>query len=309
MRLMSSEKSGNQSADDSINIYDREFEDVFDLAFENAAAASTTVDKESMEASWNNMQSELQKIRKRKRRSKRWQLGGVVAASIMLGATIFSVPAGLQANTLFVEKLEKIGDDFILSFTGKEKEEENTGALTAPPPEISTPPPIEEETGLPEGTTIKKYDLERVTVSRETAIDGATFVYHDFEVPFTPDRKEYQLLIDQNNPIDPDHIYHSEELTLEYYKGNENPLTIEMYQRFKENDDTSFHIGINGEPEEITLDDGTTAIFYDATLSEYDHLAYRNNLVFIIITGTLGKEDLIATANAIQANNRFELKP
>lgn len=308
MRLMSSEKSDNKSADESNYIYDREFEEVFDLAFENAAAASTSVDKDRMEASWNKMQSELQKIRKRKRRSKRWQLGGVVAASIMLGATLFSIPSGLQANTLFVEKLEKIGDDFILSFTGNEKEEENTGALTAPPPGISTPPPIEEETGLPEGTTIKKYDMERVTVSRETALNGATFVYHDFEVPFTPDRKEYQLLIDQNNPIDPDNIYHSEELTLEYYKDNENLLTIEMYQRFKENDDTSFHIGINGEPEEITLDDGTTAIYYDATLSEYDHVAYRNNLVFIIITGTIGKEDLIATANSIQASNRFELK-
>ncbi|WP_454191641.1 hypothetical protein [Paenibacillus sp. Marseille-Q7038] len=306
---MSSEKSVNKSADDSNNIYEREFEDVFDLAFENAAAASTTVDKESMEASWYNMQGELQKIRKRKRRSKRWQLGGVVAASIMLGATIFSVPAGLQANTLFVEKLEKIGDDFILSFTGKEQEEENTGALTAPPPDISKPVPTEESTGLPEGTTIVKYDLERVTVSRETAMDGATFVYHDFEVPFIPDRKEYQLLIDQNNPIDPDNIYHSEEMVLEYYKDNKNLLTIEMNQRFKENDDTSFHIGINGEPEEITLEDGTAAVYYDATLSEYDHVAYRNNLVFVIVTGTIGKEDLIATANAIQASNRFELKP
>ena len=306
---MSNEKSGNKSADnDSNNIYEREFEDVFDLAFENAAAASTSVDKESMEASWQNMQSELQKMGKRKRRRKRWQLGGVIAASIMLGATIFSVPAGLQANTLFVEKLEKIGDDFILSFTGKDREEKNTGALTAPPPDISTHATIEDGTGLPEGTTIMKYDLERVTVSRETALDGASFIYHDFEVPFNPDRKDYQLLIDQNNPIDPDNIYHSEELTLEYYKDNENLLTIEMNQRFKENDDTSFHIAINGEPEKITLDDGTTAVYYNATLTEYDHLAYRNNLVFIIITGTIGKEDLIATANSIQASNHFELK-
>lgn len=312
MRLMSNEKSGSMSADESFDVYDKEFEDMFDLAFENAAASSTSVDMDSMEASWINVQSELTKIKRHKHRVRNWKLGGIVAASIMFGATLFSIPAGLQADSLFVQKLEKIGDDFILSFTGKDTAEKNAGALTAPPPDISVPDttlPVEEGTGLPEGTTIQKFDLERVTVPRQTAIDGATFIYHDFEVPFTPDKKEYQVLIDQNNPVDPDNIYHSEEITLEYYKDNENLLTIQMNQRFKENDDTSFHMGINGDPEEITLADGTSAVYYDATLSEYDNLAYRNNLVFILITGTIGKEDLIATANAIQASNHFEIKP
>ncbi|WP_211748314.1 hypothetical protein [Paenibacillus sp. Marseille-Q4541] len=308
---MSSEKSDNMFADDSETVYDREFEDAFDLAFENAAAASTSVDKESMEASWHNVQAELQKMGRRKRRLMRWKLGGVIAASITLGATIFSIPAGLQADTLFVEKLEKMGDDFILSFTGKDTEkeaEDTTGALTLPPPAPSEAKPPE-GTGLPEGTIISSHDLQPVTVSRQIALDGLTFVYHDFEVPFTPDKKDYQLLLDENNPVDPDNIYHSEELILEYYKDDENLLTIQINQKFNKNKN-SVNMVITGDPEPITLEDGTAAIYYDSSpLSNFDKIAYRNNLVFVLITGTLAKEDMIATANAIQASNNFELKP
>ncbi|MCM3783778.1 hypothetical protein M3231_12410 [Neobacillus mesonae] len=307
---MSKEKSDDWFDDQLDEVFEREFEEAFDLAFENAAAASTSVNKEAMAASWDKVNTEIRKIKKRKNRIKRWQLAGIVAASIAIGATVFSTPLGIEAGTI-MQRLMKIGDDVSLVFTGPQPD--HSTALTVPPPEVLNDP-YYNDTWQPneapdEVTVSDEHTLLLVELPEETAINNTSFVLNEFELPFTPTKTKHYLLLDEENPMYPENPYKSDEIDFEFYEGNEPKVTVAIKKMFPEDPNAQFGITMNfsGVPEEIRLEDGTEAVFYEN--GNYDQLVFRNHLAVVMIMGPLPKDDMLFIANSIQETNSFTMKP
>lgn len=307
MQHMNKEKSDDWLDEQFDEAYEREFEEAFDLAFENAAAASTSVNKEAMAASWDKVNHEVQNIKRRKERIKRWQLVGVIAASITIGATIFSIPIGTYAGTI-IQKLQQIGDDFILVFEGPEQD--YSGALTPPPPDILSNPDYkenEESSKLDKFLISSDHTLFFVEVPEEKALNNTTFVVNKFEVPFTPTNIKHYLLLDEENPVYPENSYKSDEIKIEFYESNERKVTVNFNKMFSENPGfTEQSPAFSGVPEEIQLKDGSYAVYYEN--GNFDQLIFRKNLILVTISGSISKDNLIFIADSIQQTNHFQMK-
>lgn len=312
MQHMSKEKSNDWLEEPFDEVYEREFEEAFDLAFENAAAASTSVNKEAMAASWDKVNHEIQNIKKRKKRIKRWQLAGVIAASITIGATIFSSPIGTQANT-FVQRLQQVGDNLVLVFQGPRQD--FSGAKTPPPPGMIENPSYnfsgdpEELYSQFENQVSVQHNLFLVEVPKEKAFSNTTFHINNFDLPLTPTHIKYHLLLDQENPVYPENPYLSNEIYIEYFDGDERIAKVSVKKMFSVNPGApESGPAFSGVPEEVALDDGTVAVFYENM--EHDQLAYRSNLVMVMLMGSesISKEELLQFANIIQETNQFPMK-
>ncbi|MDR0267540.1 hypothetical protein [Paenibacillus sp.] len=86
------------------------FEEWFDVAFERAASSSSLTSDESKQASWKKVQTKIDLINRKRRRSRRMQLGSIVAASFIAGAVLFSPPGVTKAISPIVNTVVDFGN-------------------------------------------------------------------------------------------------------------------------------------------------------------------------------------------------------
>lgn len=109
----------------------REFDDLFDKAFDEAAKEQSFVP--DSEESWKRVERRLEKKRTRKARLK---LLPYIAASFVLGALIFGTPTATEAFNPFIKAVASITDD-VVSIVFGAGGKKDTKALTPPPPGVS----------------------------------------------------------------------------------------------------------------------------------------------------------------------------
>ncbi|MGP3785598.1 hypothetical protein [Paenibacillus sp. 1A_MP2] len=91
--------------------FDAAFDMAFDEAFHQAVSATPTVSNtEPMRQSWLQVQKEIARIGARKKRMRTIRLSVIVAASVTIGAVIFSLPSGTQAVSPFVQSVKEWGN-------------------------------------------------------------------------------------------------------------------------------------------------------------------------------------------------------
>lgn len=90
--------------------FDAAFDLAFDEAFHQAVSAPSASHTESMQQSWQKVHREINRIGLRKKRIRTLRLSVVVAASVTIGAVIFSLPSGTQAVSPFVQSIKDWGN-------------------------------------------------------------------------------------------------------------------------------------------------------------------------------------------------------
>jgi len=89
------------------------FEEWFDVAFDRAVSSSSLTSDESKRASWKKVQAQLDQVKRKRRHRRRLQLSGIVAASFIAGAVLFSPSGVTKALSPIVKSVVDLGNGMI----------------------------------------------------------------------------------------------------------------------------------------------------------------------------------------------------
>ncbi len=265
--------------------YDDWFDEAFDEAFDRAASRSSLpTDNESKRQSWQQVKQQINQANKKKQRRHRFQLAGVIAASMAFGALIFSPSSVTQAVTPVYQEIKDWGNGVVTQIFGMREPVDEGKALTAPPPEQG----IEPEEYVPPAELV---DTEYVP-------------FTDTDESLTESQKRAVFKIPKINYLPEDYKFHeATALTTE-----ENPVVDELHLHYKNSDDKFFYIdligmqlgkmiNLNGDIKKtIVLESGAKAYLTENNL----RFLYDNDQVVVSISGFFTEEELTKIANSIQ---------
>ncbi|WP_106767691.1 DUF4367 domain-containing protein [Paenibacillus faecalis] len=266
--------------------YDPWFDEAFDEAFERAAAkASPPVpDQNTKRQSWLQVKEQLERSRRQSRRRRRFQLTGIVAASIATGAIFFSPPTISQAVSPIYQQLKDWGNGIVMVITGKDEIATNTVPKTSPPPEGIGP---EMDNNLSEellwSSSSEDHDL-----SLEEVKARLTFPYPEFQY-IPPGYQFYDVLaapMNEEAPID--------DMSVQYISEDGAFLNISFYNLAVGQTSVSSLGSVTAET--LILESGIEAIYIEGNASS---IQFNYNNVVIRIVGELSKEDLLKMANSL----------
>ncbi|GIO29137.1 MULTISPECIES: hypothetical protein [Paenibacillus] len=89
------------------------FEEWFDVAFDRAVSSSSLTSDESKRASWKKVQAQIEQVNRKRKRKRRMQLSGIVAASFIAGAVFFSPSGVTKALSPIVKSVVDLGNGMI----------------------------------------------------------------------------------------------------------------------------------------------------------------------------------------------------
>lgn len=89
------------------------FEEWFDVAFERAASSSSLTSDENKQASWKKVKAQIEQVNRKRRRRRRMQLSGIVAASFIAGAILFSPPGVTKAISPIMKSVVDLGNGML----------------------------------------------------------------------------------------------------------------------------------------------------------------------------------------------------
>ncbi|MEC0371404.1 hypothetical protein [Paenibacillus chibensis] len=89
------------------------YEEWFDVAFDRAVTSSSLTTEENKQASWKKVQARLEQVNRKRTRRRRMQLSGIVAASFVAGAILFSPPGVTKAVSPIVKTVVDMGNGVI----------------------------------------------------------------------------------------------------------------------------------------------------------------------------------------------------
>lgn len=113
--------------------YDDRLDELIHEALDSSSYASLPTE-EHKKASWLKVKQELEADRRRNKIKNKIQWFGVVAASVTLGAVLFSPPLMTQAVSPFYQQVKQIGTGLVQVVFGKEAYVDTSQAKTPPPP-------------------------------------------------------------------------------------------------------------------------------------------------------------------------------
>lgn len=265
--------------------YDDWFNEVFDQAFERAANTPSPVSNDTKRDSWLQVKQQLALKNKRKQSRRRFQLAAVIAASMAMGAIIFSPPAVTQAVSPIYQQIKEWGDGFVTIISGKKTPSSGTVAKTSPPIDDA-----EEVGNLGEkllwSSSSGDYDF-----TLEEVKSKLTFPYPEFA--YLPNDYQYNDVIvapkDDKAPID--------QMTIQYISSDSKLLNI-LYIDLE----GDIAVSTVGSPDSKTLHlkSGTEAI-YSEIFSKTHTLQFTHNNVLIQIFGEdISKNELLKIANSLK---------
>lgn len=265
--------------------YDDWFDEAFDEAFDRAASRSSLpTDNESKRQSWQQVQQQIKQVNKKKQRRRRFQLAGVIAASMAFGALIFSPSSVTQAVTPVYQEIKDWGNGVVTQIFGMREPVDEGKALTAPPPEQG----IEPEEYVPPAELV---DTEYVP-------------FTDTDESLTESQKRAVFKIPKINYLPEDYKFHEATALTK----DENADFDELHLQYKNSDDKFFYIdligmqlgkmiNLNGDIKKtIVLESGAKAYLTENNL----RFLYDNDQVVVSISGFFTEEEFIKIANSIQ---------
>lgn len=286
--------------------FDAAFDLAFDEAFHQAVSAPSASHTESMQQSWQKVHREINRIGLRKKRIRTLRLSVVVAASVTIGAVIFSLPSGTQAVSPFVQSIKDWGNGMKSIVI-----EDRTTHLGADPSTAKTPPPpetslddilkVQEEEALNTPSyELSSHLLRPVLVTEEIAREG---FMGDFllskAIPERFNKVKFELVLDTENPVNPDDYYESNQMRVQYTSEGKS-IEDEIIQ-------FDYVYVMPGEKIEgamlrdmsiVKLADGTEALMYiGPPYNSFQWMMGSNNMSLF---GTLSEEEMTAIANDFQ---------
>ncbi|MDN4602287.1 hypothetical protein P5G61_13715 [Paenibacillus sp. F6_3S_P_1C] len=306
-------------SDKHIDSFDSELEDdffdaAFDLAFEEAfhqavSATPTVSNTEPMRQSWLQVQKEIARIGARKKRMRTVRLSIIVAASVTIGAVIFSLPSGTQAVSPFVQSVKEWGNG-VKSIVI----EDRTTQLGADPSTAKTPPPPERGINeaprfysgdIPEDEIVlpfyeESHLLEPIVVTKDIARSGfkGDFLLSK-AIPERFTKIKYELMLDTLNPVNPEDYYESERMRVRYTGvGKNGEEEIIQFDYAYVLPGQVIEGPMLRETSIVKLADGSDAFMYLGP--PYNTFQWMMGSVNMSLFGTVSEEEMTAIANDLQ---------
>lgn len=265
--------------------YDDWFNEAFDEAFERAANTTSSVTHDTKRESWLQVKQQLEVKSKQRKRWRRFQYAAVIAASMAVGAIVFSPPAITQAVTPIYQQIKDWGNGIVTIISGKNKAtSETTIPKTSPPPEAS------EELGNLGEKLLWSSSSDDFDFTLEEVKSRITFPYSEFR--YFP--KEYQfkeVFVAPENDTAP--IYNM----IVQYVSEEGKLINVTYTDLDTGEISVSNLTTTNT-ETLFLESGLEAI-YTRGPSSSDSIQFTYNNVLIHIIGELSKKELLKIANSL----------
>ncbi|MGF6354121.1 hypothetical protein ABIE27_002031 [Paenibacillus sp. 4624] len=286
--------------------FDAAFEQAFDEAFRHAASAPSASRTESMHHSWQKVQKEIERIGARKRKMRTFKLSGIVAASVTIGAVLFSLPSGTQAVSPIVQSIKNWSNGMKSIIV-----EDKSVNLSPDPSTAKTPPPPDRESSFVsphEAASAPAFELSShvfrsVAVTEEIARDGfvGEFILSK-AIPARFNKVKYELMLDTDNPVNPDDYYESEVLRVRYSiqgKSDTDELIQFDYEYIKPGQ--SIERTPLQKSEAVKLIDGSEALVYVGP--PFNSIQWMTGSLSMSLFGSVTEEEMIAIANDFLEQN------
>lgn len=266
--------------------YDDWFDEAFDEAFDRAASRSSLpTDNESKRQSWQQVKLQIGKSNKRKQRRRRLQLSGVVAASMLIGALIFSQPTVTQAVSPIYQQIMDWGNGITGQIFGKKEPVDPSKALTAPPPDITPMPDSSRQ--VPSAELVETEDVTFADSDESLVESQKRVLFNIPQIGYIPKGFEFYeatgIAENESAPI--------LDLHLHYKNADEKVFYIDLIDMSSERS-----IGLGGKvTETLTLKSGAVAYLTETNL----RFLHDNDKILVNISGLFSREEFIKIANGI----------
>jgi len=292
------------------DFFDAAFDMAFDEAFHQAVSATPAYNTESMRQSWLQVQKEIDRVGVRKKRMRTIRLSVIVAASVTIGAVIFSMPTGTQAVSPFVQSIKDWGNGMKSIVI-----EDRTTHLGADPSTAKTPPPPErgvneapkfyfgDEPEEDEDIVLPFYEtshlLEPIVVTKKIARSG---FMGDFllskAIPERFTKIKFELMLDTLNPVNPEDYYESQRMRVRYSGEGKNGEEVIQFDYAYVSPGQIIEGPMLRETSIVKLADGSDAFMYLGP--PYNTFQWMMGSVNMSLFGTVSEEEMIAIANDLQ---------
>ncbi len=259
-----------------------EFDELFDKAFDNTAKNMPPTFVPDHRKTWQNIQQEMKKMERKQTFRRRMNLIGVAAASVLLGAVLFSSPVVTKAFNTFYQSVKDLPGQVVAFFFGNQ-DKSGEGAKTKPPTdgEITDNP-----TNSP--NSVIGGELQTITVTLGEAKEKVNFPLPSFG--YTP---EGHVLTRINIFLNPGETL-SNQIVFTYTNEDNRLLRITLNKLEK---DSALGSGADiseATVEEIQLKHGTGYL----TLSQKgaNKLEFLMTNIYVHIMGYLSKDEIIKLA-------------
>lgn len=250
------------------------FEEWFDVAFDQAASSTSLTSEESKKASWSKVQARIQEVNRARKRRRHLQLGGVVAASFIAGAILFSPPGVSKAVSPLIDSIVDMGNGVVSIIFNNGNEP--TDLL---PSKTPAPPSKDEEYRDPSLDSTETGEAKTQPLSEVQA--ALSFPLPDLHnIPEGFQFKESVTTLEQEN-----HLFDKVALL---YTDKDNQLLWINLKRMKPFETT----GSSGsdETKQIKLNNGYDIYYTPGSLNE---LIMNYNGLLLQISGKISKEEMI----------------
>lgn len=265
--------------------YDDWFNEAFDEAFERAANTTSSVNHDTKRESWLQVKQQIAARSKQKKRWRRFQYAGIIAASMAMGAIVFSPPPISQAVTPIYQQIKDWGDGIVTIISGKNKPSSGTTI-----PKTSRPPESPEQSGNLGEKLLWSSSSSDFDFTFDEVLSRITFPYTEFG--YFPKEYQYsQVYVAPENDTAP--IYNM----IVQYVSSEGKLLNVKYTDL-ETGEVAVSTLISPNAETLYLKSGIEAI-YSQGPSSADSLQFTYNTVLIHINGELSKKELLKIANSL----------
>lgn len=286
--------------------FDAAFEQAFDEAFQQAASAPSASRTESMHQSWQKVQKEIERIGARKRKLRTFKLSGIVAASVTIGAVLFSLPSGTQAVSPIVQSIKNWGNGMKSIMV-----EEKSVNLSPDPSTAKTPPPPDRESSFLSQEEVNSFSAREfehhtfssVAVTEEIARDGfvGEFILSK-AIPARFNKVKYELMLDPDNPVNPDNYYESDVLRVKYsIQGiSDTDEQIQFDYEYVKPGHSIEKTPLQ-KSEAVKLIDGSEALVYVGP--PFNSIQWMTGSLSMSLFGSVTEEEMIAIANDFLEQN------
>lgn len=271
--------------------YPDEFEALFNDAFDNAIESLPSYSESDRRKSWEQVQKKLNRKRTRLNRRRNAQLFGIVAASMLLGAALFSPPLVTKAISPIFQELKNLGSGMSqMVFGNGQPQADPSMAKTPPPPEDFTEDELREmskEVHLVDAGTYEtvKMDMEEARDTLAFSLPRITNIPERFTL------ESLEVVIPSGTPEDPNTFGKSAHLLYRTEDGQILRLTFDLLMN---NEILSTMSKEN--TEEVELNNGNIAFISSGDMSEINMML--GNVYFNVI-GNVDRDEILAIANGL----------
>ncbi|MNH82951.1 hypothetical protein D3C87_510910 [compost metagenome] len=263
--------------------WDHESDDELDELIHEALITSPHTSlptEEQRRESWLNIKPDLQRDKRRRTFLRRFQWFGIIAASVALGALLFTPPMMTQAVSPIYQHVQQLGTGFAQVVFGKEAYMDTSQAKTSPPPSI-------DEEKLTERVT-SYGELKPEVVTLEEARNNISFVLPTLPTP--PSR----FKLDNIALFRTDKSAKTGWMEFNYSSKKGGIFRIGL-RKLEPNQSITFMS--SPDTKQIKLNNGSSAFF---TGGDFPNIKFVYDSIHIHIYGNVTEEELLQAANQVK---------